>query len=220
MRASTHDSSAESRPAAGQSLTRADWIKTARRCFIESGIDAVKVVPLAKLLGATTGSFYWHFKSRKDLHDALLRDWVESNGMPFGKAVEAAGPEVRDQFLAFVGVWVFDRGFSAAYDDAVRAWAHRSEQVSTVLRQIESKRIELLKQLLLKFGYDETEAYIRARITYFHQVGYYSMGIRESRGERLKLNRYYVEALTGDPWFRTLSQEELLAKLGGTEADL
>jgi len=220
MRASPHDSPAQGRPLGGQSLSQADWIMTARRCFIESGIDAVKVVPLAKLLGATTGSFYWHFKSRKQLHDALLRDWVESNGMPFVAAVEAAGPDVRDQFLAFVGVWVFDRGFSSAYDEAVRAWAHRSQQVSAVLREVEAKRIELLKALLRRFGYEETEAYIRARITYFHQVGYYNMGIRESRRERLRLNRYYVEALTGDSWYRTLSEAELLAKLGGTEADL
>ncbi len=55
---------------------------------------------------------------REELHGAPLRDWVERNGMPFVKAVAATGPDVRDQFLAFVGVWVFDRGFSAAYDDA------------------------------------------------------------------------------------------------------
>jgi hypothetical protein len=49
----------------------------------------------------------------------------------------------------------------------------------------------------LDLGYDETESFVRARTTYFHQVGYYTLGVRESREQRLKLLPLYTRILTG-----------------------
>ena len=57
-------------------LARKDWIIAARKALIKGGIGAVRVVPLAKALQMTRGGFYWHFKGRQDLLDALLVDWV------------------------------------------------------------------------------------------------------------------------------------------------
>src|SRR4051794_22787656 len=38
-------------------------------------MPAVAVEPLAKGVGATKGSFYWHFKDRADLIDAVVELW-------------------------------------------------------------------------------------------------------------------------------------------------
>jgi hypothetical protein len=46
-------------------------------------------------------------------------------------------------------------------------------------------------------GHAEDEAFVRARIFYFHQVGYYAMDVRESREQRLRLLPLYTKALTG-----------------------
>ena len=46
-------------------------------------------------------------------------------------------------------------------------------------------------------GYQDPEAFVRARTTYFHQVGYYILGVRESRDLRLKLMPIYIRILTG-----------------------
>ena len=52
-------------------LTRDDWLNAALK-LCELGIENVKVAPRAKKVGVTTGSFYWHFKNRQELPDALL----------------------------------------------------------------------------------------------------------------------------------------------------
>lgn len=215
MKKQLPDASPASQTDTSPSLGRSDWIAAARRRFISLGIEAVKVAPLAVDLGATTGSFYWHFKSRKELYDALVNDWVQSNGMPFAAAVQAAGPDPRKRYLAFIGVYLFEKGFSPDYDSAVRAWARLSREVFEIAERVDNDRIQLLKEIFLALGFDDTQAFIRARITHFHQVGYYNMEIRETRSQRLQLVSYYAEALTGDSWFRTMPPDELASALGG-----
>ena len=56
-------------------LTREDWTRAALLAIAEGGTGAVAVEPLAARLGATKGSFYWHFRSRSDLLAAALATW-------------------------------------------------------------------------------------------------------------------------------------------------
>jgi len=67
------------------------------------------------------------------------------------------------------------------------------------VRRVDDQRIELLKGIFEGFGYDPDHAFIRARITYFHQVGYQAMEIIESREHRTRLRPLYREALVGLP---------------------
>ena len=48
-------------------LTPQDWVQSAIVLLTDRGIDSVRVDVLAKILGVTRGSFYWHFKDRDDL---------------------------------------------------------------------------------------------------------------------------------------------------------
>jgi AcrR family transcriptional regulator len=72
-------------------LAREDWLKAALS-LCAAGIDSVKVAPLAERLGVTTGSFYWHFKNRRELLEALLDYWEhETTDMAIAAAREFAG---------------------------------------------------------------------------------------------------------------------------------
>ena len=42
---------------------------------MKSGIEAVRVEPLAIHLGVTKGSFYLHFKDCAELHVAMFEQW-------------------------------------------------------------------------------------------------------------------------------------------------
>lgn len=53
-------------------LGRYDWLTARLQVLAESGIEAVRVEPLAKLMNVTKGSFYWHFRNREDLLEAML----------------------------------------------------------------------------------------------------------------------------------------------------
>lgn len=63
------------RPRERRTLTRADWIGTAVEALARDGLRAVAVEPLAERLGATKGSFYWHFRDRNALLQAAVEHW-------------------------------------------------------------------------------------------------------------------------------------------------
>jgi len=187
------------RPNKAPKRDRQDWLETARKELIAGGVERVKVEPLAKLLGVTTGSFYHHFKNRQELLDGLLQHWEMNNSAPMFAAVEAAGTDPNDQFDALMEVWISESDYDPAYDSAVRAWAHSYGAAEAYVRRVDGKRIEMLKRIFLGFGYDPDRAFIRGRITYFHQVGYQAMEVAEPRERRRELLSLYREALVGEP---------------------
>lgn len=181
-------------PPPEQTPSTEDWVRLARQVLIGDGIVAVKIDRLAKLAGVTRGGFYWRFKSRDELLEALIDDWRESNTTPMLRVLQSdASPKERMRGLA--ELYIEGRGFSEAYDSAVRAWAALSPPIAEIVRAVDGVRLEALEGLFRDVGFDADEAMIRARITYFHQVGYYAIGMRETAGERWELVDRYTEVL-------------------------
>lgn len=178
-------------------LSRSDWLAAARSALIANGIEAVKVDRLAKTLNVTRGGFYWHFKDRKDLLDALLENWERQTNQMFESVLDQDHSDGAAEFIALVNAWIEEDVYSPAYDAAVRDWARKSSHVATAVRRVDNHRIEILRRIFTDLGYVGNAAFIRARITYFHQVGYYTLGLGESKENRRKLLPGYVDALTG-----------------------
>ena len=185
-------------------MGRADWLEAARTTLLAGGIDAVRVTRLAKLLSVTRGSFYWHFTSRADLLNELLSYWESTNTAPFKRALPAS--DKRDgarEFATIVGMWVEETDYSPRFDAAVRDWARVSTKAAEVVQRVDQRRINVLHSIFKDLGFREPEGLVRARISYFHQVGYYTLGIREQRDRRRQLAPVYGKVLSG------LSVEEL-----------
>ncbi len=157
----------------------------------------MKVVPLARKLGVTTGSFYWHFPDLPALHAAMLTDWESTNTEPMFAAVAENPRSAHTQFAALVDVWVDEQGYSPLWDAAVRDWARVSEEVERSVRRVDERRLGLLHTIFTRAGYAEPDALVRARITYFHQVGYYALRIVERASDRQRLKAVYIKALLG-----------------------
>lgn len=203
---------------ANPALGRDEWIAAARTALVERGVESIKVDVLARALGVTGGSFYWHYRDRADLLDALLENWRHANNEPWFAAVAAAGDDPYAQFEALVAMWIDETGFSAAYDSAVRDWARTSPVVETAVRDADRRRIALLADIYRRFGYADEAAFVRARIAYFHQVGYYALRITESRAERRRLKPLYYEGLLGADVMRRYAMSPSSANTSSAQA--
>jgi AcrR family transcriptional regulator len=188
-------SAASSAPQPRLRLGSDDWLNAAREALISGGIGAVKVEPLAASLGVTVGSFYWHFRNRDALLTSLVEDWRAVNSAAMIGAATSEDATAEERFGAFLNVWVSEEGYSSAYDAAMRNWARTSEEVRRTVHAVDLLRISLLQGIFEDLGYDGDRAAVRARITYFHQVGYYALDLRDDEPTRLKLRPLYVEAL-------------------------
>jgi AcrR family transcriptional regulator len=60
---------------ARRSLNTTHWAEAALDAVSEGGVEAVAVEPLARRLGVTKGSFYWHFENRDSLVQHALELW-------------------------------------------------------------------------------------------------------------------------------------------------
>ena len=179
-------------------LTREDWIAIARKTLIASGVDDVKVDVLARRLRITRGSFYWHFKSRQELLDALLEDWKTNNSREIA-AIEVRAAEDGGELIELFRVWLGEDPSYPSFDFAIRGWARKAKKVAAVVRQIDENWISLFQSYFEHSGLVAPESFVRARIMYFHQVGYFALALDESLAERARLAPYYYAALIGSP---------------------
>lgn len=177
-------------------LGRDAWIAAARKTLISEGFAAVKVDRLAKALGVTRGGFYWRFSGLPDLLDALVEDWRSRNTAPLLAAL-GGGDSVSERFRRLMHTWIEEKAFSPDYDTAIREWSRTDPKVARIVRRIDDERINAFKTLFKDAGYAEQEALVRARVVYYHQVGYYAMGVHESKKTRMALSETYQQVLTG-----------------------
>jgi AcrR family transcriptional regulator len=178
-------------------LGRESWIAGGRAMLIAGGIAAVRIEPLATALAVTTGSFYWHFKDRDALLAAMLDDWEQNNTLGMTAALAAHPDDPLRAFAAMTDVWIDEKVYSPAWDTAVRDWARISTLAEQSVRRVDDRRIGMLHTLFRQLGYAEPEAFVRARVAYFHQIGYYALQIVESRRTRKRLEPIYNRILLG-----------------------
>ena len=178
-------------------LGRDIWLDTARKALVEEGTAGVEINKLAKRLGVSRGGFYWFFKSRKQLLDELLAYWADTSTILFERILQASGHDGMQAYKEITHLWINESEYDPKWDGAVRDWARTSAAVLKVVRSVDDRRIAYLEQMFLNLGYKGKDAQIRARIMYYHQVGYYALGVRESRKQRLDLMPFYTKALTG-----------------------
>jgi len=186
---------AERKPGKVRNLAKESWVAAARKTLIEKGIAGISLRHLADELGATTGAFYWQFANLEELLEDVRQDWAQGNTAPFTRAIEAAGDDGWDQYLAYVGVLLKEEDYIPQYDNAIRDWAHSSKRTAEVLKEIEAFRIQQLHHVFLALGFTGRAALVRAYVTYFHQTGYNAMQVSEPREERLMNIPYYAEVL-------------------------
>ena len=174
------------------------WLAMARQALVEEGIDAVKVDRLAQRIGVSRGGFYHHFADRGDLLDRLLADWERNvEFVPAGLKPDTA-TQALEAIDALVANLVGEERYDPQFDMAVRAWAHADAKIDRAVRRSDLRRLNAIEQFFLALGCDAEESLVRARVFYFHQIGYYATGLKESRAQRVSHLQTYVRILCGE----------------------
>ncbi|WP_071674786.1 TetR/AcrR family transcriptional regulator [Nioella nitratireducens] len=192
---------ADTQDAAGKATgwrgSREVWLAAAQEAFIESGLDAVKIQPLATRLELSRTSFYWFFKDRAALLDALLETWEQTNTGGLIAATQAYAETITEAVLNLASEFLEGGAFEARLDLAVRGWAHQSDAVAARVNVADETRLEAIRAMFDRFGYDPSEADVRARTVYLVQIGYISMQVQEDLAVRMARIPDYVKTFSG-----------------------
>jgi len=182
---------------AGGKSTKADWLNLAIEALVNEGIDQVKVQVMAKKLGVSRSSFYWFFDSIQDLQDQLLSHWLERNTGPIIERTMRPAATVTKAICNVFECWVDPKLFDPNLDIAVRFWGRRDPKVRSIVGQADDQRVEALSKMFKRYGYEDEDAFIRARILYFTQIGHYTLEVQETQAIRLTHVRSYLRGFSG-----------------------
>ncbi|MGX1318306.1 AcrR family transcriptional regulator [Bradyrhizobium sp. USDA 377] len=149
-----------------EQLSADDWTSQGLKTLARNGFTALKADPLAKAMGVSRGSFYWHFADLGAFHAAVLKRWREIAAEQIIADVEAAGDEPLQALMR--------RSFGARLDleRAVRNWAAFDAGAQGAVRAIDRRRLDYIEQLLEKRGLAPATATARAQILYWTFLGF------------------------------------------------
>lgn len=151
-----------------QRLTAQDWELAALELMAEEGVAAVAVESLARRLGVTKGSFYWHFSQRDALIEAALKRWEETdthNLVARVESIENPGKRLRELFR----LTSREMRSHKIYAALLKAADH--PVVAPVMDRVSQERMAYLARVFQQAGMDVDSATHRARLAYSAYVG-------------------------------------------------
>lgn len=149
-------------------LSRRNWLNTALELLHNDGINSVTVEALAKQLGITRGSFYHHFKDRKDLSNEMLEYWKRKWTVEIRDTVATLGLDGMQSLVA-LGNLIKHRE-AAGYDVAVRAWAVHDEHAKEVVRGADKVRLDFIRSQFKRIGFEGLDLENRSRLFLYYAM--------------------------------------------------
>jgi AcrR family transcriptional regulator len=181
-------------------LSPDDWVRAALSAIARGGVGAVAVETVAAELGATKGSFYWHFKNRDALIQAALDRWEHvGTEAVIGELEREPDPGRR---LKKVLAAAFELGPTDRAEIALLANPDHPAAVRAV-RRVAERRITYISRQLEALGWDRSQALDRAVLMYYIYVGHLQMthvapGVISSEARRRQLELVFDSLAAGD----------------------
>ena len=152
-----------------KTLSAADWEQQALVLIAEKGIRALAVESLAKRMGVTKGSFYWHFLNRDALLEQSLLRWEKHDKTNLQASLGAIA-DPRERLKSFFRRTSREKLTHDVYSALCTAADH--EKVEPLLERVAERRMQHIAAAFGEIGFDVTEASHRARLTYSTYLGF------------------------------------------------
>lgn len=179
------------------SLDRDAWIHGAFAVIADDGMDGLRVEVLAKKLGVTKGSFYWHFKDRRDLVDAVLATWKEGRIRDIRKQTSAEPGGELAALHHTIDVYSAARNRKGiAIEAAIRMWARQDAPTAAIVEEVDATRLDCTRQLFVALGLPEAEAKARSVLLYAYVFGFSMMQCGRFPMDAAQTKRWIMERIT------------------------
>lgn len=152
--------------------TRDDWIRAAIEAVRQEGADGMRIDRLCRDLGVTKGSFYHHFKSRRQLVQAIADYWSQTQPSLVEAHLASLSGDANARLVALVQLFTeLDIG---ARDHAMRAWGATETVIREAVSTADARVVTLLEGILGDMGLGKRERHDFARVLMFTAIGFYT----------------------------------------------
>jgi len=163
---------------ARQTLSREDWLLAGFSALAAEGPEALKAERLARALGATKGSFYWHFTDVPTFREAMLEYWRDRaiTGIIAEIETEQTPASALRKLAQIAARGAGNTGADTQMEPAVRAWARADPLVAETLASIDAERLRFMENLLRRCGVPNPDL---ARALYAASIGMEDLSSRD-----------------------------------------
>ena len=175
-------------------LNRDGWLQHALEVLRDEGIQGVRIGRMARDLGVTKGSFYWHFKDLHDLHQSMLEHWAEKYSDVVSENREYFNRDAIGGLLAAMSRVREDR--LDAFEVAMRSWADHDPVADAVVRAVYERRTKFVRSFFTRLGFNGADADVRTHTTLCYMSWEPAMYATDSDRRRLNLLKLHLELVT------------------------
>ncbi|AKU18459.1 TetR/AcrR family transcriptional regulator [Luteipulveratus mongoliensis] len=149
------------------------WIEEGLRALAAGGPDAVRIEPLAQALGVSKGGFYGYFANRNALLEEMLAHWESEITDTLIERIDEGGGDAGDRLRRLYDFVSSSEAptMGVTTDLAIRDWARRDPAVAELLRRVDNRRMDYLRELFGAICGDPDEAEARSRLVFASYIG-------------------------------------------------
>lgn len=171
-----------------------DWLELALETLDNEGIHKVNVEYLARQLGVTKGSFYWHFKNHEMLLKEMLEYWRNTLTTNVIERSIEDGKDARDILLRLMTIITTEK--VGRYEAAIRSFAAHNKMARSTIRKVDQQRLEFITSLFNDMNFKKPDAELRARLILYYQVAEQGIFLKDSNKKRNDLLKQRFNFLT------------------------
>lgn len=151
-------------------LSVEDWIQAGYGLLAEQGIEALKLESLCARVGATKGSFYWHFTDMAGYRAVLIKAWGELRDDDRRQFVTLTDLPPRQRLSQMMSALVDVQHWPV--ERVMREWARTDAAVAAGVRASDARVLDAVRQAFIDHGFDAEEADLRANVTFAAGIGF------------------------------------------------
>lgn len=154
-----------------------DWLRAAASRLASDGVESIRVELLARDIGVSKGSFYWHFRDREDLLFQLLGQW-ENEEVSWIEAAVTGVHSAPSRWVRFINRCTVPDRFRL--EAGIRSWARKEPGVAFRVATIEKCRASYLEAILREIGFTPMAAAQWSDLVLLTHVGWVDRASRDS----------------------------------------
>ncbi|BDS12679.1 TetR/AcrR family transcriptional regulator [Aureispira anguillae] len=150
-----------------------DWIELGYQLFTQSGERGIVVEAMSKVLKCNKSSFYWHFKTKKDFMNCLVKFWIDRDTQRIMEQVKKAAT-AQEQLDCLLEI-TFKKDPNLDFVFYLKRYAQSNSTLQHLIDQIDADRIQFTATLFHNLGSPKKEAHRKAVCFYKYLIGYHEM---------------------------------------------
>jgi AcrR family transcriptional regulator len=164
--------------------SKEDWEEAALQAIAARGLETLSIPEMARSLGVTKGSFYWHFRSLKELIEAALHRWRALDQTALDEISRIAN--ARERLIA-----LFRQAMEKTEAHALYIAMSTVPEAAPIVRSISDRRLKFLIDSYRELGFTRANAQQQALLAYAAYVGALHLRLASKR----EMNAFVAHAV-------------------------